>query len=430
MYGYLANNEDGVKMSRYGESSFQAFAERELRGYLEENDRKMTSHIRQESENYILNVNETEYLNYIVSQFSIDMLRIEFEGGFGTIYEKQVPAEFFPNGFHVTPGKSYSIQAYVYHLPYSGNVDLLKCDTNNPIIWTKDVFIKDHYICFEEVSFHGLEEIKPRIQNVIDNLKAQLDYLNQEIETYNNTQLRISVERAVSARKQKYLDQSHNLASLGLPIKMQEDLPRTYSIPTPLKTRKSVNTRPSVTTSGSSPDPTLDQSNYRMILQTIHDVGKVFERLPSTYRGKSEEELRDHFLLNLEPRTEGSATGETFNKAGKTDILIRHENSNVFIAECKFWEGPKHYLATITQLLGYLAWRDSKAAIVIFVRNKDFSSVLRAVKETTPDHLNYLGFVNIHDESWFNYRFHITNDRNREVKLAVILFHIPDLQRA
>ena len=74
--------------------------------------------------------------------------------------------------------------------------------------------------------------------------------------------------------------------------------------------------------------------------------------------------FRDHLLLYLEPRYEGSATGETFNSTGKTDILIRHENSNAFIAECKFWTGQKGYLETITQLLGYLTWRDSKAAVV------------------------------------------------------------------
>lgn len=30
-----------------------------------------------------------------------------------------------------------------------------------------------------------------------------------------------------------------------------------------------------------------------------------------------------------------STTGETFNKAGKTDFLISYENTNVFVAECK-----------------------------------------------------------------------------------------------
>ena len=129
---------------------------------------------------------------------------------------------------------------------------------------------------------------------------------------------------------------------------------------------------------------------------------------------------------DLEPNFEGSATGETFNKSGKTDILLRHEGKNAFIAELKFWRGKKAYLDTISQLLSYLTWRDSKAAVVVFVRNKDFSSVLETVKEATLEHGNYLGFVSEQEEGWFHYRFCINEDRNREVKVSVMLFHLPE----
>jgi len=183
--------------------------------------------------------------------------------------------------------------------------------------------------------------------------------------------------------------------------------------------------KPRVHEKGYKPEPTLDQAIYDDIVQVLHDVGKQFERLPSTYSGKSEEDLRDHFLLYLEPRFEGTATGETFNKSGKTDILLRYEGSNIFIAECKFWRGEKSYLDTITQLLGYLTWRDSKAAIVMFVRNVDFTSVLHKAKEATTKHPNYLGKSREKDETWINYRIHINGDPNREVKLAVLFFHIP-----
>lgn len=162
-------------------------------------------------------------------------------------------------------------------------------------------------------------------------------------------------------------------------------------------------------------------------LQVIHDTGVVFERNPSIYKGKGEEDLRDYLLLQLTPRfgIEGSATGETFNKTGKTDILIRYRNVNAFIAECKFWGGKGRYFETITQLLGYLTWRDSKAAVIIFVKNKDFSGVLQTVKNVTSEHPNFLGFVSEQAESWLNYRFHLPDDRNREIKLAVMLFHTP-----
>jgi len=149
------------------------------------------------------------------------------------------------------------------------------------------------------------------------------------------------------------------------------------------------------------------------------------ERLPGIYRGRSEEDLRDLLLLFLEPHYEGSATGETFNNIGKTDILIRHQNANAFIAECKFWHDQKGYLETISQPLGYLTWRDSKAAVVMFVRAKEISPVLASVENDTPSHPNFMAAVDRPDESWFNYRVHLNGDPSREVKQAVLLFHLP-----
>jgi hypothetical protein len=100
-----------------------------------------------------------------------------------------------------------------------------------------------------------------------------------------------------------------------------------------------------------------------------------------------EEDLRQHFLVQLNGQFEGAASGETFNFSGKTDILIREKDRNIFIAECKFWIGGKNFLATITQLLNYLSWRDTKTAVLIFNRNKDFSGVLETIEATLTNHL-------------------------------------------
>jgi hypothetical protein len=54
----------------------------------------------------------------------------------------------------------------------------------------------------------------------------------------------------------------------------------------------------------------------------------------------------------LGPNFEGSATGESFNKAGKIDTLLRHEGKLALIAECRFWHGEKAHLRSIDQLLG------------------------------------------------------------------------------
>lgn len=163
---------------------------------------------------------------------------------------------------------------------------------------------------------------------------------------------------------------------------------------------------------------------YSRILEAVHTTGKMFERLPATYIGKGEEALRDHILVTLEALVSGSATGETFNKSGKTDILVRNGSTNEFIGECKFWHGKSGFLDTISQLLGYLSWRDTNAALIIFVPNVDFSTVLSKMQEYVSEHSNYLRSTGQKDETWHNYEFRMQEDQSRVVNVAVMLYHI------
>jgi hypothetical protein len=167
---------------------------------------------------------------------------------------------------------------------------------------------------------------------------------------------------------------------------------------------------------------------YSEILQLFHDFGKQMERLPATYRGRDEQTLRDLFLLMLKQHfgIEGSATGETFNASGKTDILLRYENRNLFVAEFKFWQGAKSHFDTIDQLLSYLTWRDSKAAIVYFVRGKEMVAPMRAVEESTPRHPAFLSLAARKEDSWFSYELHLPGDVEQTVKVAVLCFHLPE----
>ena len=151
----------------------------------------------------------------------------------------------------------------------------------------------------------------------------------------------------------------------------------------------------------------------------------VMERSPSAFASMDEETLRQHFLVQLNGHFEGQATGETFNAAGKTDILLRSGDRNVFIAECKFWNGPKQYAEAIDQLLSYASWRDTKTAIFIFNRSTSTSTVLAGVRTTSEQHGNYKRTVAWPHESGFRFVFHHPGDKNRELTLTVLVFDIP-----
>ncbi|WP_124483393.1 hypothetical protein [Burkholderia stagnalis] len=162
------------------------------------------------------------------------------------------------------------------------------------------------------------------------------------------------------------------------------------------------------------------------ILSSIHHSGRTFERLPSTRRGKDEESLRDLILVGLNGTLRSYVPGEAVNGKGKTDILVNIAGVNEFIGECKFWGGEVAYLSTIDQLFGYLTGRDKNAAVVLFVKNKNFSDVLEKIEEYTPKHSNFLRLVEKRDRGWLIYQFKILDDLGQSVQLAIMAYHLPD----
>lgn len=382
--------------------------------------------IESQAEHYILNADEDEYVNYLANTYSIDPLVLSFENISATPSFKLIDAGLFPRSHHVREGNQYKVRIFIYHIPYSGNAELLYYKPHKTSIgWTTEVSIQNDEISFNVIDFSGnTDTINQQAREIVQSIKTQYEYLNLEIDEFNK-ELFVIARRSLKGRKERIIQHNEYLKGIEVPIRKSHDTPKTFAVPEIRKKIKPVVPKPEILEKGYEPEPTLSDSIYQDILKLIHDVGKEFERLPGTYSGKDEETLRDHFLLMLEPNFEGSATGETFNKTGKTDILIRHEGNNIFVAECKFWKGEKAYLATIDQLLGYLTWRDSKTAIILFVTNKDFSSIVNKVLEVTPSHDNCVEIVNQKDDTWINSTFHLPDDSSRKIRLAVMLYHIP-----
>lgn len=408
--------------------SIKIFAEKPLSNFLEARLKKLEEEVQAEDDNYILNVNEAEYIEHLTAKYLIANLELDFESIYASPDRKEIPAAHFPGGgftWNVENGKKYLKNIVRYHIPYSGDQELLTCRPSTYFLSEVSVSVNGQEIYFDIVDFDGnAESIKQRAASNQDHIRQQWERIKNEVASFNKG-LESRVTSIFQTRKDQLLKRNDLMASLGVPLKKRDNLPQTFAVPTPATRKKILVTKPIVTEKGYRPEPTLDDRTYREILHYLHDWGKQFERMPSTYSGKSEEDLRDMFIAFIEPHFEGTATGETFNKSGKTDILLRFEGKNVFVAECKYWKGQQSYLNTISQLLGYLTWRDSKAAVMMFVSNKDISSVLETVERATLVHSNYLGFINKQEESWLNYRFHLNGDPNREVKMAVLLFHYP-----
>ena len=268
----------------------------------------------------------------------------------------------------------------------------------------------------------------------IDRVRGEIDRNLAEIESYLanlrtnakelNEQLRPLAREAIERRRQKLLSDQNLVSSLGFKIKERQDAPRTY-VASEVR-RKIAPSLPSASSAPYNPEPALSSSDYDHILGVIQNMAQVMERSPSAFSSMDEESLRSHFLVQLNGHYEGQATGETFNYEGKTDILIRSEGKNIFIAECKFWSGPKKLIETLDQLLGYSSWRDTKVAVIIFNRKKYFSKVLQSINDTVKSHTNFKRDLGPQSETNFRYIFAHRDDPNREMLLTVLAFDVPN----
>lgn len=266
-----------------------------------------------------------------------------------------------------------------------------------------------------------VQYVDSAINSKLSSVEQYLGWLEDGAKTFNPT-LYEAAYTAVNHRKQKLLADRNLVAGLGFKMKKRSGAEETYAS---LKVRRNI-TPPQASTEPCTPEPTLLTSEYEHILSVLENMVRVMEFSPGAFNRMDEESLRTHFLVQLNGQYEGSATGETFNFDGKTDILIKDKGRNIFVGECKFWTGEKAYTETIDQLLGYTSWRDTKAAILVFNRNKDFSAVLEKIFSATPSHPNCKKQIKQISETSWSYLFSQPDDPNREMIITVQVYNIPE----
>jgi hypothetical protein len=262
------------------------------------------------------------------------------------------------------------------------------------------------------------EELAASFDAEIVKVRKYIGYQALQIDPFNAS-LKDEAARIIHGRRDRLLKARHIAASLGYPLHQRPGAPLTYV--TPIVRRKIT-----ANISGTfQPEPTIEEAEYQNILRIIENMSFVMERNPRVFSTAPEETIRDHYLVQLNGQYEGSATGETFNGQGHTDILIRDGSDNLFIAECKIWHGQKQFTEAIDQLLGYVTWRDTKTAIIIFNRNQATTPVVETIKTTIEANGNYKRDAKLENPTRLRAVFGRPNDPSREIIVTVIVVPIP-----
>jgi len=386
---------------------------------------KMEKEINATEGNYLLNTAVDDLARYFEDKFTIEVPALLREEIVVSQHETQVDVRNDPYRFIDDRSRPAYVQGTTVEveIPFTGEAHVFKIQPvtfglNLPYaeIRANVLILQIEGINLQaEVVRSEIDKMISKIDSYLDSLRGSADGLNRQLFGLART--------AIESRRQKLLADSNLVGSLGFKIKGRPDSKKTFVVPE--VRRKLSPTPPPASSAPFKPEPTLGNDDYEHILNVLENMAHVMERSPSAFKSMGEESLRSHFLVQLNGHYEGRATGETFNYEGKTDILVRSNGRNVFIAECKFWSGPKVLIETINQLLGYSSWRDTKVAVIVFNRNRDFSKVLASIPETVRSHPNYKRELPSGGETKFRYIFAHRDDVNREMFLAVLAFDIP-----
>jgi hypothetical protein len=265
-------------------------------------------------------------------------------------------------------------------------------------------------------------DIKQSLEGDLERIELYLESLEIGIGAYKS-RFRDEVFRAVNGRQEHLNKQREVQDSLGIPLKRVAP-PEINAVP--LERRETPVTIPDAGDPVSS-DPVLGEAHYQHIPGVMKSMSVAMERSPTALRTLGEEDLRWHFVIALNGHYKSGASGETFNGEGKTDIIIDWNGKKIFIGECKFWDGSETLERTVDQLFNYTTWRDTKTAILLFNRNKNFTNVLEQIPAVVAGHGAFVERRDNNGPDSTEYRFKMRHpeDDQRTLDLTILAFDVP-----
>jgi hypothetical protein len=404
------------------------FNDGELRLALEAQAQRMRGAIEAEAEEILRQVDAEQWAEALATHFAVSCPDLQT----GDLWRNDVQditirRQGFPG---VEFGDPYSGEVSIpgyriaIHVPFLGEADVFKLRpssfTFNPPrgrVQGGDVVLTIEYARAEQPDIDVLVNDRTRT------ISEWLGFARADVTSFNDG-LKQQARQAIDERQRRIEQRDAHLARSTIPIRRLGEPGKTYipevlvRRPAPSLPKKQVRDKPPAL------EPVLEERIFEHILGVIRMQARQMEQSPGTYSGMGEEARRDTLVATLNTHYEGRAHAEAFNHAGKTDILIRYEGRNLFICECKFWSGPKGFTDTTDQLFRYAGWRDTKLAIVMFVRTKGLTGVLENAKATLEAHPQFVAWKEA-EETELRATMHWTGDRERLADLNVFFVHLP-----
>jgi hypothetical protein len=392
----------------YGKPSFQT--------YYQNIGHWVHEKLEREAPDYLLRVDPEEYLNYLVaeaewqplewadqSEWSVEPITVKVERRDEFERERTYVVDEHRFRLRIPIAPHPQREAYFKYLP-----------TAHPVRSEPQWRFQGNTLIVE------VEATQAAVDRVRVDLQTWLGQRNRDIGEGNR---RLDgLIRPVWEGKRKRLEEQHGKVQAELQklnIRLHQD-PNAKAKPVEIRPRqlKTVIQKP---TPKARPEPTLQRDQVVGLVDFIEGYARQFEVAPREYADRGEESLRNMIVAMLNANYPGSATAETFNKLGKTDIRLRVDEGDVLICECKVWSGQKAYVQAIEQLFGYLTWRQNYGVLITFCRLKDMSAAIDQATKAVTSHASYVvGSVAAQSRSRFSTRHTHPQDAGKLLEI----FHL------
>jgi hypothetical protein len=126
-------------------------------------------------------------------------------------------------------GDTYARQVLTIHVPFTGNVDLFRCQASTRTVCPRPVWLAATEVCFEvEVPTHGSADIKGEVQRMLSCLQQNAAALAQEVAQFNQS-LTASATKLLEQKQAEARKRASLLDTLGLPRKKTDAAAATAS---------------------------------------------------------------------------------------------------------------------------------------------------------------------------------------------------------
>jgi hypothetical protein len=394
------------------------FAKKDLRACLEATARKLSEDLHGWKSGELLALPEADVVEHLVAAHSVECPRLRRdEAHLLPVSEEAQTIEDRFFGDRVT--RRFTRLTLV--VPYNGERVVLSMRASQFFPSSPRAMVADGEL---RLTWMGQDAdaaaVRTYFDHELDQIEKHLSWCQHDIDQHNRT-IRATAPDLVAKRRAKLLRDRELEAGLGFPVQRRSDA-SNYSVPV-RRRRITPSLPPRPKASGPfRPEPVLADADYEAALAVLRNSRNALERSPSMTAKLNEEQIRDLLLVNLNAQFEGKAGGELFNGAGKTDILIREGDRNVFIGECKIWKGPKTIRDGLDQILSYLVWRDTKAALLLFIRSGNATEIIKKSIAAIENSSTYKRRGLHHSDERVAFVLHAQRDPAREIQLALLPF--------